>query len=711
VAGEDAQQRFEIVAKESEFHFGDILRRQRSRAMPVEKSPLLDRARVALERFELDSAQKLYEQLAASKNLPELQIRARIGLARVTWWRRKETQAKQQVEIALAQARLLKHPHALADALLGQGWIFSQEDMYRAAAASLGEGAVLLAKHPSPPLEARLYSALGLVQTKLAERVAADKSLSRALQIAQASGDGVAEVDALGARSNFFAEFDDLPQALTLVQQAVSRSLALANSFQELNQRVSQARICVTMGDLAGAQAALDKVKPLAARVGDPYNAAQVFSLQGSVCAGNKKYTQAREFYTEGRQKARTFESKRIDYHFILETGRSFYEENRYEEAHKIIVQGRNQAKAEGHAVIELAFLVLLCQIAGAEAKLDEAMAHAHAVVVMVQKQDQPLLKVKALLLRMQTRLQKRQYKGATADGQAALSEAQSAGARQMELLARLLLGTSLYAEEKKEEAIEGLEKGILVGRSLVPVDNLAEAYALLGKMYYDQEKNSLARIQFSEALSLFSQLKKDDESAGVEAYVGYTHMAEQDFSQAHAPLGRSIALYRKLQKFKELAETQVYLAQCLAAETNFAQAASELDSAVAQYRQLGDKAGELNAFFSMGNIAVRKAKYDRAQVWLEAALPVTQSLKDRVKEARVLYLLGAAYTSLDLPKTERAQRMFEQAQVLYQDLKDKQEEGRCWHSLGQLFAYREDEERAKECHEKAKELGFDPDK
>jgi tetratricopeptide (TPR) repeat protein len=81
----------------------------------------------------------------------------------------------------------------------------------------------------------------------------------------------------------------------------------------------------------------------------------------------------------------------------------------------------------------------------------------------------------------------------------------------------------------------------------------------------------------------------------------------------------------------------------------------------------MGGRLGEANCVANLGDVALRRARYDEAEASYQAALPLYREMGHRLGEAHCLYSHGELLRSLD--RTEGARATFAEAARIYADI------------------------------------------
>ncbi|WP_309708031.1 tetratricopeptide repeat protein [Armatimonas sp.] len=683
----------------------------------LQQAKLLTQAQQALERYDLELAQKLYQQQQQEASKPgslPLKIRAQIGLARVQRYRRAEKRGLALADEALAQARRSAEPQALADALLERGIHHYYHDEDPAALALLKEGLALLTKAPEPFLEARILAFVAAVQGHIGDKLTAGKTLTRMLALTQKSGDGVGDIYGLLEQGRLSESLNNTAQAQKSWLSALEKARGLSNGWLELLALYRVANSFMGLEDYPAALRNIEQAKGLLEKLPDPYYRARFLLLRATAAGSQGKTADAYPYLNQALVLAEPLDNKRMQAEVLYWLANSYYQETKLAEAQKVATQGGELSKAEGYWQQEISFLLLRAGIATTEKKNDEALARCGEALALAQKRqgaDAIENQVRVYTTRASIHVSLQQLPAAHADyaeGLAVAEKGASYGSR-----IDLLTGEAalFYQEQQLDKTAAHYERALPLAQSAGMTEKEAETLAQLGKTYSDQNQEPKAREILQKALALYTRLNKPLPCAQVETSIGFTYMGEQNFPEARAILTRSQGRYQKLDKPVEAASVQVQIARCLAIEDSFAAARVELDTALGVFRQSNNKSAEAQALSDMGQIALQKKKLDIAIPWLESSISLVKELKLKVQEAGLVYLLSSAYGTMDPPQFDKAISLLEQAQILYQELGNRQGEGQCWYVLGQIYASRGEEARSKQCLEKAQALGYDPGK
>jgi tetratricopeptide (TPR) repeat protein len=100
-------------------------------------------------------------------------------------------------------------------------------------------------------------------------------------------------------------------------------------------------------------------------------------------------------------------------------------------------------------------------------------------------------------------------------------------------------------------------------------------------------------------------------------------------------------------------------------------------------YHAIGDKLGEANCIFSLGDVHVALSELPKARARYEKALPIYHAIGDKLGEANCIFSLGDVHVSLsELPE---AQARYEEALPIYRAIGYKVDETNCIKALGNV--------------------------
>ncbi len=117
-------------------------------------------------------------------------------------------------------------------------------------------------------------------------------------------------------------------------------------------------------------------------------------------------------------------------------------------------------------------------------------------------------------------------------------------------------------------------------------------------------------------------------------------------------------------------------------------------------YQAIGDRLGEANCIWRLGDVHVSLAEYPQARQRYEEALPIYQAFGARLGAANCIRCLGDVHVRL--AEYTQARQRYEVALPIYQAIGDRLGEANCISSLGDVAAALEEYESAYTAYEDA---------
>ncbi|MGH8478073.1 MAG: tetratricopeptide repeat protein [Gammaproteobacteria bacterium] len=133
----------------------------------------------------------------------------------------------------------------------------------------------------------------------------------------------------------------------------------------------------------------------------------------------------------------------------------------------------------------------------------------------------------------------------------------------------------------------------------------------------------------------------------------------------------------------RELAEVLYLLARAAGFEGDGAAQAQYLERALSLYREIGDRLGEADCIQSLGDVALRRARYKEAESRYQAALAIYREIGALIEQANSSKALGDVAFSRS--RYVDAEAGYETALSVYRGIGDRLGEANCIRSLGDV--------------------------
>jgi tetratricopeptide (TPR) repeat protein len=158
-------------------------------------------------------------------------------------------------------------------------------------------------------------------------------------------------------------------------------------------------------------------------------------------------------------------------------------------------------------------------------------------------------------------------------------------------------------------------------------------------------------------------------------------------------PLTLNSDPYTAANCLRDLGDVHLHLSEMSEARVRYEQA-------LPIYQTIGEKIGEANCLRSLGDMHLCLSEMNEARTRYEQALPIYQTIGGRMGEANCLHSLGNVY--LHLSEMSEARARYEQALPIYQAIGARLGEANCLHSLGDVHLRLSEADEARMRYEQA---------
>ena len=134
-----------------------------------------------------------------------------------------------------------------------------------------------------------------------------------------------------------------------------------------------------------------------------------------------------------------------------------------------------------------------------------------------------------------------------------------------------------------------------------------------------------------------------------------------------------------------------------------YSEARTRYEQALPIYQTIGDRLGEANVIKALGDVHVMLDEYSEARTRYEQALPIYQTIGDRLGEANVIQALGDLHGEME--QIAEAVSLLQDAAGRFKALGLVSPEAGCWNSMGNLWNTQKRFDEAIAAYNKAIEL------
>jgi len=266
--------------------------------------------------------------------------------------------------------------------------------------------------------------------------------------------------------------------------------------------------------------------------------------------------------------------------------------------------------------------------------------------------------------------------------------------------LALVRLGLIYFGINQPQQALDYLNRALLVFHGADVTDGEGIALANMGIVYMGQNEPRKAMDTYDRALVAYRAAGDRDGAARVLTNIGNIYHSQSDPQKALDAYEHALTIYREVEDHdgEAMALASIGIIYQLTSEQE--KALDFLNQALPIFHAAGNQTGEAKVLVNIGNVYQSLGEPQKALDAFTQALPVFEAAGDRDTEARTLSDIGAVYEGLGA--TQKALEGLDKALSILRALDDRGGEAMALANIGNTYRLSGDLQKALDYYNQA---------